>query len=436
MRRKAMDSLVEWKDEVNRKPLIIRGARQVGKTWLMKEFGKLYYEQCVYIMMDENERMQDVFKDTFDIQRIIMALQIECGFTIEPDKTLIILDEIQEIPRALKSLKYFYENAPEYHIVAAGSLLGVTLHEGTSFPVGKVAFLDMYPLDYEEFLNALGENQSLQLLVSRDFSLITSFRGKFIDLLKQYYYVGGMPEAVLSFTQHKDFKKVRIIQRRLLNAYEEDFSKHAPTEIVTRIKMLWNSIPTQLAKENKKFVYGVVREGARAREYEVALTWLMDSGLIYKLNRVKKPDFPLNAYQDFSAFKLYVLDVGLLGAMSKLNVKILLEGNRMFEEYKGALTEQFVLQQLMGNEESDIFYWTSEQVTAEIDFILQFEDKIIPIEVKAEENLRAKSLRSYCKKYSPMVAIRTSMSDYRREDWMINYPLYCISTLEDYLSEI
>lgn len=426
MYRKLLEELKVWKNDIHRKPMMIRGARQVGKTWLMKEFGRTCYEKCAYISMDENEIMEDVFRDAFDIKRIITALEIEVGFQIEPENTLIIFDEVQEIPRALKSLKYFCENAPQYHVMAAGSLLGVALHEGTSFPVGKVEFCDLYPMDYQEFLLACGEDGLAELLESGDYKLITSFKNKYIDLLKFYYYVGGMPEVVSTYVQTNDLKKVRRIQNRLLGAYENDFSKHAPAEIVTRIKMLWNSIPTQLAKENKKFIYGLVREGARAREYEVAITWLIDCGLIYKINRVKKPDFPLRAYQDFQAFKLFVLDIGLLGAMSRLSAKMILQGNRLFEEFKGALTEQYVLQQLKENPEIDIFYWSSDTATAEVDFLVQTEEDIIPIEVKAEENLSAKSLKSFYNKYRPQLSIRTSMSDYREQEWMVNVPLHMI----------
>lgn len=426
MYRKLLEELKVWKNDVHRKPMMIRGARQVGKTWLMKEFGRTCYEKCAYISMDENEIMEDVFRDAFDIKRIITALEIEVGFQIEPENTLIIFDEVQEIPRALKSLKYFCENAPQYHVMAAGSLLGVALHEGTSFPVGKVEFCDLYPMDYQEFLLACGEDGLAGLLESGDYKLITSFKNKYIDLLKFYYYVGGMPEVVSTYVQTNDLKKVRRIQNRLLGAYENDFSKHAPAEIVTRIKMLWNSIPTQLAKENKKFIYGLVREGARAREYEVAITWLIDCGLIYKINRVKKPDFPLRAYQDFQAFKLFVLDIGLLGAMSRLSAKMILQGNRLFEEFKGALTEQYVLQQLKENPEIDIFYWSSDTATAEVDFLVQTEEDIIPIEVKAEENLSAKSLKSFYNKYRPQLSIRTSMSDYREQEWMVNVPLHMV----------
>ncbi|MDD3368584.1 MAG: ATP-binding protein [Lachnospiraceae bacterium] len=434
MYREAIEQLVQWKNSSNRKPLILRGARQVGKTWLMKEFGKKYYKKTAYIMMDENERVENVFRDAFDIDRIISSLEIEAGFKIIPEETLLIFDEVQEIPRALKSLKYFCELAPQYHIIAAGSLLGIALHEGTSFPVGKVDFIDLYPMTYREYLMAIEGDDLVQLLDKTDYRMISDFKTKYIDHLKYYYYVGGMPEAVADFVEHHDVKRVRTIQNKLLYAYENDFSKHAPEDIVTRIRMLWNSVPTQLAKENKKFIYGLIREGARAREYEIAITWLIDVGLVYKINRVKKPDFLLRAYQDFSAFKLFVLDVGLLGAMSRLSAKTILEGNRLFEEFKGALTEQYVLQQLIVNPENDLFYWSAEGGIAELDFLIQTEDDIVPVEVKAEENLQAKSLRMFVQKYENMNAVRTSMSDYREQDWMTNIPLYNIGNLNLLLS--
>jgi len=413
--------------------MIIRGARQVGKTWLMREFGRTQYKQYAYINFDNNERMEHLFSGNLDISRIVVALQIEAGVTIDAENTLIIFDEVQEVPNALTSLKYFCENAPQYHVVAAGSLLGVALHPGTSFPVGKVDFMDLYPLNFLEFIQALGEQQLANLLQSMDFDMITGFKGKYIDLLKQYYYIGGMPEAVKTFAETSDYGKVREVQKRLLMAYEQDFSKHAPNETVPRIRMLWNSIPTQLAKENRKFIYGLVRKGARAREYELAMTWLIDCGLVYKIGRISKPDMPLRAYQDFNAFKLFVLDVGLLGAMSELDVKSLLEGNQIFEEFKGALTEQYVLQQLTAEKGTEPFYWSAENGSAELDFIFQNGMYVIPLEVKAEENLQAKSLKSYCSKYQPKYAIRSSMSDFRQEDWMINFPLYAVNELPQWI---
>lgn len=433
MYREAIVKLEQWKNSPHRKPLILRGARQVGKTWLMQEFGRKNYSRCAYISMDENERMESVFRDAFRVERILQALEIEVGFKITPGDTLIIFDEIQEIPRAVKALKYFCEQAPEYHIMAAGSLLGIALHEGTSFPVGKVDFCDLYPMSFKEFLLACGQQRFTELMERQDYQMMDSFKTELTDYLKLYYYIGGMPEAVQAYIETKDLKKVREVQNKLLMAYENDLSKHAPAETVTKIRMLWNSVPTQLARENKKFIYGLVREGARAREYEVAITWLMDVGLVYKVNRVTKPDFPLRAYQDFSAFKLFVLDVGLLGAMSRLNARIILEGDSLFEEFKGALTEQYVLQQLIVNEENDIFYWSSPKGTGEIDFLVQMDDKIVPVEVKAEENLQAKSLRSFVRKYNMEYAVRTSISDYREQEWMVNYPLYCIGCLDEYM---
>lgn len=429
VRREAINDLINWKKSNHRKPLIIRGARQVGKTWIMKEFGKTHYDKIAYINFDNNERMQRVFSGNIDISRMITALQIESEVIIDAQNTLIIFDEIQEVPRALTSLKYFYENAPQFHIIAAGSLLGVALHPGTSFPVGKVDFMDLYPLNFIEFLNATGNENLSSLLDSNDFELITSFKGKYIDLLKEYYYIGGMPEAIVRFIETKDYKVVREVQNRLLIAYEQDFSKHAPNETVPRIRMLWSCIPAQLAKENRKFIYGLIRQGARAKEYELAMQWLLDCGLIYKVDRITKPDMPLMAYQDFNAFKLFVVDVGLLAAASGLDIKSLLEGNRVFEEFKGSLTEQYVLQQLIGIKGLKPFYWSAEKSNGEVDFVFQNGMELIPLEVKASENLQAKSLKSYCLRYKPKVAIRTSMSDYRKEDWLINLPLYAINSI-------
>lgn len=337
------------------------------------------------------------------------------------------MDEVQEATGALTSLKYFYENAPQYHIIAAGSLLGVALSSQTSFPVGKVDFLDLYPFDFTEFLEAINQRPLAELLGKRDWTLIKTFKAKYIEALKQYYYVGGMPEAVLSFSQKTDFKEVRAIQKKILIAYEQDFSKHAPKEIVPRIRMLWNSIPAQLAKENRKFIYGLIRQGARAREYEMAMNWLLDCGLINKVNNVDKPGIPLKAYENLTVFKLFLVDVGLLSAMTDLDVKTLLEGNSIFEEFKGSLTEQYALQQLLAQKRAGIYYWSPENLKSEIDFLIQYEGQVVPIEVKAEENLKSKSLRVYCDRYNPKTAIRTSMSDFREEEWMTNLPLYAIS---------
>lgn len=431
MYRYKIEELKKWKESPTRKPMIIRGARQVGKTWLMKEFGKEFYEKCAYINFDDNSRMNKLFKEDFDLDRIIQGLKIESGVNIEPENTLIIFDEIQETPKALKALKYFCENAREYHIISAGSLLGVAIHEGTSFPVGKVDFMDLTPLSFFEFLEALGENELLKLLKNNDFPMIEVFNTKIKEYLKLYYYVGGMPEVVNAYATNKDLKEVRKIQNELLAAYEQDFSKHAPSNIVPRIRQLWNNIPTQLAKENKKFIYGLIKEGARAREYEIALSWLIDCGIVYQINRVNNCKVPLSAYQDFNAFKLYLLDVGLLAAMAEIDEKTLLDGNEIFVEFKGSLTEQYVLCQLKQCTDLNVFYWTADTGTAEIDFITQIRGKNVPIEVKASENLQAKSLKTFVQKYNTEINVRTSMSNYRKEDWLINVPLYSIGNIEE-----
>lgn len=426
MERMLMKDLINWKNKKRRKPLVIHGARQVGKTWIMKEFGRKYYQNTVYISLDNNERMKNTFELDFDIKRIMTALKIESGQNIEAADTLIIFDEIQEVPKAMTALKYFCENAPEYHIVAAGSLLGMAMHKGTSFPVGKVDFLHLYPLNFQEFLNAVGEDQLVELLSGNDFELMNSFRDKFADWLRKYYYIGGMPEAVQVFQDTYDMNEVRAIQKDLLLYYENDFSKQAPHEQLPRIQMVWNSIPAQLSKENRKFIYGIVREGARAKDFELAIQWLMDYGLVHKSFCVNKPGMPLISYMEQSIFKMYMLDVGLLAAKASLPAKTLLEGNRIFEEFKGALTEQFVAQELTSRG-IELYYYTTKNSSGEIDFILQKDNYIIPLEVKAEENLKAQSLKAFCKKYQPEIAIRTSMSGYRKEEWMTNVPLYLIS---------
>jgi uncharacterized protein len=429
MKRNELAHLKSWAKSNERKPLIIRGARQTGKTWLMKELGSTEYKKVAYINFESNTSLKNLFTSNFDIQRIILALEIETKVTIEAHNTLIIFDEIQEAPGALTSLKYFQENAPAYHVIAAGSLLGVALNQNSSFPVGKVEFLDLYPLTFVEFLEALNEHPLVDLLKMKDWPLITQFKSRYIERLKQYYYIGGMPEAVYAFSQHTNFEEVRTIQRNILIAYEQDFSKHAPIQIVPRIRMLWNSIPAQLAKENRKFIYGLVRQGARAKDYEIAMSWLIDCGLIHKVNNVRKPSIPLKAYEDISAFKLYLADVGLLSAMVELDVQSILKGNDLFEEFKGALTEQYILQQLITLRNVNTYYWSPENVRAEVDFLLQMKGKVIPLEVKAAENLHAKSLRVYHQKYEPEIALRTSLSDYRSEEWMTNWPLYAISEL-------
>lgn len=429
MYRTAIEKLLKWKQNKHRKPMIIEGARQVGKTWLMKEFGQQAYADTVYINFDSNSRMAELFASDLDTERLIMGLELYAGHKIDPDNTLLIFDEVQEVPRALSSLKYFYENAPQYHIVCAGSLLGIALHQGTSFPVGKVDFMNLYPLSFREFLMANGQERFAELIDKQDFQMITSFKLTYIDALKHYYYVGGMPEAVQSFAENKDFNEVREIQRRILMAYEQDFSKHAPNEIVPRLRMIWNSIPSQLAKENKKFIYGLVREGARAKDYEAAIMWLSDCGLVHKISRVNTAGIPLRAYEDLKAFKLFVVDVGLLGCMAGLRQHTLLEGNDLFVEFKGALTEQYVCQQLKNIEDLDIYYYTNDRGSCEINFVVDTGGKIVPVEVKAEVNLRAKSLKSYQEKFSPEISVRTSMADYKKEEWLVNLPLYAIDQI-------
>lgn len=435
MYRNAIKKLFEWKDSKRRKPLIIEGARQVGKTWLMKEFGRQAYADTIYINFDSNSRMTELFSLDLDINRLIKGLELYIGRRIDPENSLLIFDEVQEVPRALSSLKYFYENAPQYHIVCAGSLLGIALHQGTSFPVGKVDFLKLYPLSFEEFLMATNRETYADLLKQKDFSLINCFCKTYIEALRQYYFVGGMPEAVQSFAIDESYDEVRSIQKKILNAYEQDFSKHAPNEIVPRLRMLWNSIPAQLAKENKKFIYGLVREGSRAKEYESALMWLGDCGLVHKVNRVNAAGLPLKAYEDLKAFKLFVLDVGLLGCLANINHQTILDGNDLFTEFKGALTEQYVCQQLHTLDNLSIYYYTNDRGSCEIDFVVDTGIQVVPLEVKAELNLKAKSLKTYRDKFSPSVSVRTSMADYRVEDGLINLPLYAIEELASVISD-
>ena len=436
MYRTAIEALYRWKSNPNKKPLIIRGARQVGKTWLMKEFGRTVYEETVYINFDNNRRMKELFSIDLDIKRLIAGIELYAGHKINPAATLLIFDEVQEVPAALTSLKYFNENADEYQIICAGSMLGIALHPGTSFPVGKVEFLDLYPISFSEFMLAMEKDHYVDLLNKKDYTMAAVFRHEYIDLLKQYYFVGGMPEAVLSFFAEHEFNYVRDIQNRILAAYEQDFSKHAQNEAVPRIRMLWNSIPAQLAKENKKFLYGLIKEGARAREYEYVLMWLIDCGLVNKVHRVTVPKIPLKIYENMKAFKLFIVDVGLLSCMSQLRQDIILDGNAFFTEFKGALTEQYVRQQLRTVSGINTYYWTNERNTNEIDFLLGIKNLIIPLEVKAETNLQSKSLKSYEEKYQPRLSVRTSMSDYRHDGWLLNLPLYAIEYIARAIDDI
>lgn len=429
MYRTAMDALLQWKEKINRKPLIIMGARQVGKTWLMKEFGKTHYEKTAYISFYNNKRMDDVFQADFDIKRILMNLNIESGVTITPGDTLIILDEIQDSPKVLESLKYFCEEAPQYHVVAAGSLLGVTIHEGVSYPVGKVDLLDLYPLNFREFLYAMDEQSLADALATKDYALIDNFSEKYLFWLKNYYYVGGMPAVVDEFRQNRDYAEVRQIQNDIVRQYEGDFGKHVDARTLPRIRLVWDSVPLQLAKENKKFFFGQIKKGARSSEYEIAIQWLVDCGLIYKVNRVNEPNMPLKAYKSMNAYKLFVLDVGLLGAMSELEAESILEGNDIFIEFKGALTEQYVLQQLISDTQYNPYYFGTEKATFKQDFLIQKGKDIVPIEVKAGENIRSQSLKAYCDKYKPNKAVRFSTLKYMDQGWMENIPLYAVCNL-------
>ena len=429
MFRFAMKKLQNWKEKDNRKPLIIMGARQVGKTWLMKEFGKSFYKKVAYVSFYNNKRMNDVFQIDFDIKRILMNLNIETGVAITPEDTLIILDEIQEAPKVLESLKYFCEEAPEYHVVAAGSLLGVAIHDGVSYPVGKVDILDLYPFNFREFLFAMDEGTLSEALDTKDYTLIDNFSDKYLFWLKNYYYIGGMPAVVDAFRMHKDYGEVRQIQNDIVRQYEGDFGKHIDSHTLPRIRMVWDSIPIQLAKENKKFFFGQIKKGARSSEYEIAIQWLIDCGLVYKVSRVNEPHMPLKAYKSMNAYKLFLIDVGLLGAMSELEAESILEGNDIFIEFKGALSEQYVLQQLISDTEYTPYYYGTEKATFEQDFLIQKGKNIIPIEVKAETNIHSQSLRAYCDKYHPERAVRFSALKYMNQEWMENIPLYAVCNL-------
>ncbi|WP_303238993.1 ATP-binding protein [Leyella stercorea] len=425
MERSIYSSLKKWKESPTRKPLILQGARQVGKTYILKEFGAREYSEVVYINCDDNNDMQNMFVD-YDVDRIIRSLSAISGVSIKPSTTLLILDEIQEVERGLASLKYFCEKAPEYHVAVAGSLLGITLHEGTSFPVGKVDMLYMYPMDFEEFLLAMGKEQLVELLRNNSWAALTPLRGMLTELLRQYYFVGGMPEAVKAYVGRGDIWEVRSIHSKIIDAYRNDMSKHVPKQQVQRINMVWNSIPSQLARDNKKFIYGALRKGARANDFEIAIQWLVDSGLVHKVHRISKPVVPLKFYEDMASFKLFLLDCGLLGALSETPPEQILIGDNVFEEYKGAFTENYVLQQLKSLPRTFVYYYSNDKSTLEIDFVVQHEAHVIPIEVKAEENLRAKSLRQFVTDNAGLHGVRFSMSDYREQDWLTNVPLWAV----------
>lgn len=426
MKRLAFKKLTEWKNSKNRKPLILNGARQVGKTWLLREFARTAYKKEAYIICRKNELVQKVFSGDFDINRILRDLSAISKIDITPGDTLIILDEIQDTPEAIEALKYFYEQAPNYHIAVAGSLLGISLHQGVSFPVGKVDELNIFPMNFEEFLEAIGEHQALSLLEEKKFDDITPIHEKFIDLLKQYYYVGGMPEAVKLYAEKGALQEVRKIQKLILRGYEQDFSKHAPKDQIAKINLVWKSIPSQLFKENKKFIYGALRKGARATQYEEAIEWLVKAGLLYKVPRVSKPALPLSIYEELNIFKLFALDVGLLGAMANTDPSQILIDTNAFKEFKGGLAEQLVLQQMVSKSIDQIYYHSTDDSRLEIDFIIQSEGKILPIEVKSGESIRANSLSTLLKSMPDTKAIRYSMLPYIEQEQLTNIPLYAV----------
>ena len=426
MERFVLQQLILWKEDKYRKPLILNGARQVGKTWLLHEFAQRYYAKEAYIVCRKNELARQLFTVDFDVQRILRGLRAMTSVDITPGDTLIILDEIQDIPEALEALKYFKEEAPDYHIAVAGSLLGISMHAKVSYPVGKVNVINLYPMSFEEFLMAKGEKEACKLLMARDFPTISLLHEKYTDLLRQYYYVGGMPEAVLHYVETGALQEVRRIQQEILQGYELDFSKHAPREQVPRIRMVWNSIPSQLFKENKKFIYGALRKGARANDFELAIQWLVNAGLLYKVARCTKPELPLDIYEDVSAFKLYMLDIGLMGAMVKTDPAQVLIKNDIFKEYKGGMTEQYVLQQMKSKSVSPIYYHTTDSSRLELDFVIQRESEMILIEVKAETNVRANSLSILLQKNPKLHAERYSMLPYKEQGNLINVPLYAV----------
>lgn len=425
MKRNILSQLIAWKNKSNRKPLILNGARQVGKTYILRHFGQTEYKKMAYVNCDKNEMVEKIFAQDYNIQRIILSLSALLHVNIEAENTLIVFDEIQENPTVLNSLKYFCEDAPQYHVAVAGSLLGISLHGGTSFPVGKVDMIRMYPMTFDEFLEAIGEGQLAALLATGDFSVIDSLSLRFIDCLRQYYYVGGMPAAVLEFSQSKNLEEVRNIQKQILFDYQRDFSKHAPSNEVPRINMVWEAIPSQLAKENKKFIFGALKKGARASEFELAIQWLKDAGLIYQINRVTAPSMPLKFYSEMSVFKLFILDIGLMGAMVDAPAESILVADTLFKEYKGAFTELFVLTQLV-TLSLPVYYFSSNDSRVEIDLIVQHGATITPIEVKAEENVHAKSLRTFVSKHPQLKGLRLSMLPYQNQGWMENKPLYAV----------
>lgn len=426
MQRVILQKFIEWKSFSDRKPLIVNGARQVGKTWLLREFARTEYAKEAYIICRKNDIIRQIFTQDFDVNRILRALRALSGVDITPGDTLIVLDEVQDVPEVLEALKYFCEEAPEYHIAVAGSLLGISLHNGVSYPVGKVNEINVYPMNFEEFVLAKGETEVFKLIVNRDYMTMNLIHEKMVDLLRQYYYVGGMPEAVKKYVESDSLIEVRRIQKEILNGYELDLSKHAPKEQVPRIRMVWKSIPSQLFKDNKKFIYGALRKGARANDFEIAIQWLVDSGLVYKVPKCTKPALPLDVYEDLSSFKLYMLDVGLLGAMVNTEPVQVLINNNVFVEYKGGMTEQYVLQQMKSHGVSPIYYHKTDDSRLELDFVIQYNAKLLPIEVKAEGNVRANSLTALLAKNPDLKAVRFSMLPYKEQGQLECLPLYAV----------
>ncbi len=423
MNRFIYKELLEWKNRDKRKPLIVDGVRQCGKTWILKEFGRCEFENTVYINLDKDVDARKLFYD-YDTERLLRAFGAIASVPVVKGKTLIILDEIQEIPAALTALKYFAEDNGGYHIIAAGSLLGISLNGGSGFPVGKVERLDMYPMTFYEFLTALGKTQLLDLIYSGRWDEISSLSTTLIDLLRQYYYVGGMPEVVQSYIADKDILKVRKIQERIIRDYEDDFAKHIPPSLLSKVRLVWASVPSQLAKENKKFIYSALKKGARAKDFEDAIEWLKNAGLIHKVHRIRKVEKPVKFYEDFDAFKIFLSDLGLLGAMAEVSPKEILVDGDFFSEYKGAFTEQYTAQELIAGG-AEPYYYSKENSTLEVDFIIQKDDLYV-IEVKAEENVKSKSLRTVYENNGNIKACRFSMLDYKDQNWMINVPLYGI----------
>ena len=435
MKRKLYNQLVEWKNSPSRKPLVLEGARQVGKTWLMKEFGKNEYDNMVYVNCANNDFAQNLFLHDLVPQRIIRDIVANSGQRIVPGRTLIVFDEIQDAPNAITSLKYFCEDAPEQHVMAAGSLLGVVHHPNESYPVGKVNTLKLFPMTFEEFVWANGNEPLTEILNHCDWESMAVLAPKLEDLLRQYYYVGGMPEVVLDWVTSEDVLNVREIQKRIIMSYANDISKHAGSE-AERIRMVWNSIPAQLARENKKFVYGAVKKGSTARVFEIAIQWLVDAGLVYKRHRCKSPEMPLKFYEDFDSFNLYLLDVGLLGALSETPAGQMIVSNDVFKEYKGAFSENYVLQQLV-TEVPVIYYYSKENSQVEVDFLIQKGGRVIPVEVKAEDNVKSKSLKQFVTidhANKGLKGLRCSMKPYVDQGWMENIPLYGVLGYMEMLS--